>query len=310
MITRNLGGGMAMEQINTLPAYLYLGNYQDFGHEVKVDLSAWNIYAPDRYAIRYVRAGETQPYPIAGDYFSVVDGILTWTISQTVTDKVGRGSVIFEGYVGNFMAVHSNPCYTAVGPGLPADEDAPTPIQDWITATTATEADRADSETAREEAEGLRASAETAREEAEGLRDGAETAREEAEGLRDGAETAREEAEGLRDSAETARREAEVLRIAAEATRMGFKPMGAYNPANENKYGEWYTHEGGSYAYINPTPAAGVPLTDTSHWQQIASQGLKGDPFEYEDFTPEQLALLVGDPTDSMTEENQAWSVI
>ena len=52
--------------------------------------------------------------------------------------------------------------------------------------------------------------------------------------------------------------------------------MGAYNPANENKYGEWYTHEGGSYGYIYPTPSTGVPVTDTSHWQQIAEKGDKG----------------------------------
>ena len=51
---------------------------------------------------------------------------------------------------------------------------------------------------------------------------------------------------------------------------VGFVPMGAYNPANENKYGEWYTHEGGSYGYIWPEPSTGVPLTDATHWQQIA----------------------------------------
>lgn len=74
-------------------------------------------------------------------------------------------------------------------------------------------------------------------------------------------------------AAEQAREEAEALRVEAEAARMGFKPMGAYNPANENKYGEWYTHEGGSYGYIWPEPSTGVPVTDTSHWQQIASIG-------------------------------------
>ncbi len=34
---------------------------------------------------------------------------------------------------------------------------------------------------------------------------------------------------------------------------------------------------GGSYAYKHNTPAAGVPVTDTSHWQQIAEKGDKGD---------------------------------
>ncbi len=73
-------------------------------------------------------------------------------------------------------------------------------------------------------------------------------------------------------AAEQAREEAEALRVAADAARMGFKPMGAYNPANENKYGEWYTHEGGSYGYIWPEPSTGVPLSDTSHWFQDATQ--------------------------------------
>ena len=107
------------------------------------------------------------------------------------------------------------------------------------------------------------------------------------EGLREAAESGRNSAEGLRNSAETSREEAEALRVAADAARMGFIPKGPYNPANENKHGEWYTHEGGSWGYIWPEPSTGVPLTDASHWQQIASigaqgiqgpQGPKGDP--------------------------------
>ena len=33
---------------------------------------------------------------------------------------------------------------------------------------------------------------------------------------------------------------------------------------------------GGSYAYKHNTPAAGIPVTDTSHWQQIAEKGDTG----------------------------------
>jgi len=34
---------------------------------------------------------------------------------------------------------------------------------------------------------------------------------------------------------------------------------------------------GGSYAYKHNTPAAGIPVTDTSHWQQIAEKGDQGN---------------------------------
>lgn len=90
---------------------------------------------------------------------------------------------------------------------------------------------------------------------------------------------------------------------------VGISAGGVYNPETVYKKYKVVSANGGSYMYINSTPAAGVPVTDTTHWQQIASRGLKGDAFVYEDFTPEQLALLVGDPTDSMTEENQIWEV-
>ena len=53
----------------------------------------------------------------------------------------------------------------------------------------------------------------------------------------------------------------------------GFVPQGDYNPATEYKRDDWVNANGGSYAYINPTPSTGVPLTETSHWQQIASVG-------------------------------------
>ena len=69
---------------------------------------------------------------------------------------------------------------------------------------------------------------------------------------------------------------------------------GVYNSETVYKKYKVVSANGGSYMYINPTPAAGVPVSSTSHWQQIAEKGLKGDAFEYEDFTSEQLAGLVG----------------
>ncbi|MDD4280461.1 MAG: DUF6273 domain-containing protein [Candidatus Sumerlaeales bacterium] len=58
--------------------------------------------------------------------------------------------------------------------------------------------------------------------------------------------------------------------------RVAIVPQGAYNPATTYKKLDLVTGLGGSYMYINPTPAANVSLTDTSHWQQIAK---KGDTF-------------------------------
>ena len=54
---------------------------------------------------------------------------------------------------------------------------------------------------------------------------------------------------------------------------VSLKAEGAYAADKLYKKGMWVTSSGSSYAYINPTPAAGVPVTDTTHWQQIASVG-------------------------------------
>ena len=58
---------------------------------------------------------------------------------------------------------------------------------------------------------------------------------------------------------------------------VSLKAEGAYSADKLYKKGMWVTSSGSSYAYINPTPAAGVPVTDTTHWQQIAEKGDKGD---------------------------------
>lgn len=55
------------------------------------------------------------------------------------------------------------------------------------------------------------------------------------------------------------------------SVRLRYK--GPHNPASEYSFNDLVSANGGSYAYINHTPAADMPLTDTSHWQQIASMG-------------------------------------
>ena len=54
-------------------------------------------------------------------------------------------------------------------------------------------------------------------------------------------------------------------------------PRGAYSAETEYYRLNLVTDSGNSYLYINPTPSTGVSLTDTSHWQQIAEKGDKGD---------------------------------
>ena len=58
---------------------------------------------------------------------------------------------------------------------------------------------------------------------------------------------------------------------------VGISDGGVYNPETVYKKYKVVSANGGSYMYINPTPAAGVPVTDTSHWQQIAEKGDIGD---------------------------------
>ena len=54
---------------------------------------------------------------------------------------------------------------------------------------------------------------------------------------------------------------------------VGISAGGVYDSETVYKKYKVVSANGGSYMYINPTPAAGVPLTDTSHWQQIATVG-------------------------------------
>ena len=85
-----------MHNINELPGYIELGNLNEKGVcEIAVDVSAWvALYPTGTFAITYMRPGETDVYPVAAGDIVVADGILTWTVSDTVTATVGR---IMEG---------------------------------------------------------------------------------------------------------------------------------------------------------------------------------------------------------------------
>lgn len=75
---------------------------------------------------------------------------------------------------------------------------------------------------------------------------------------------------------------------AERANLSGFNPRGDYNPGAIPPYSipDLVYDNGGSFRYINPVPS-NAPTSSTSHWQQIASQGLKGDTG---DVTPEAEA--------------------
>lgn len=60
------------------------------------------------------------------------DGALTWTVSATVTELEGTGSVIIEAYRGGEFLRHSNRIMTIIGAGHEPAGEAPDPVADWI----------------------------------------------------------------------------------------------------------------------------------------------------------------------------------
>lgn len=64
-------------------------------------------------------------------------------------------------------------------------------------------------------------------------------------------------------------------------------PRGQHSALTEYNYFDLVTDNGSSYLYINKSPSTGTPLSSTTHWQQIAAQGLKGDTG---DVTPAAIA--------------------
>ena len=121
-----------MNGINALPSYIMLGNQRDFGHTIQFDLAAWADLNADDWKITYTRPGESVTYPVPDGDVSVVDNVLTWTISEAVTAINGTGSVIIEAYRGGEMLKHSARIMTIIGEGHEPAGEAPDPVADWI----------------------------------------------------------------------------------------------------------------------------------------------------------------------------------
>ena len=123
-----------MHNINELPGYIGLGNLNEKGVcEIAVDVSAWvALYPTGTFSITYMRPGETDVYPVAAGDIVVADGILTWTVSDTVTATSGSGSMVIQCAVGDTIVKKSPLIQTVIGAGHAAAGDAPAPVADWI----------------------------------------------------------------------------------------------------------------------------------------------------------------------------------
>ncbi len=121
-----------MYDINNPESYIPIGNRGDFGHTVLFDLSAWDELEADDWKATYTRPGENATYPVPSGEISVSDGALTWTVSATVTELEGTGSVIIEAYRGGEFLRHSNRIMTIIGAGHEPAGEAPDPVADWI----------------------------------------------------------------------------------------------------------------------------------------------------------------------------------
>jgi hypothetical protein len=113
-------------------SYIPLGNQRDFGHTVQFDLTAWAGLNANDWKMTYMRPGEAATYPAPDGDVSVVDNVLTWTISEAVTAINGTGSVIIEAYRGGEMLKHSARIMTIIGEGHEPAGEAPDPVADWI----------------------------------------------------------------------------------------------------------------------------------------------------------------------------------
>jgi hypothetical protein len=121
-----------MYDIQNPISYIPIGNRRDFGHTVQFDLTAWAGLNADDWKITYTRPGEAATYPVPDGDVSVVDNVMTWTISEAVTALDGTGSVIIEAYRGGEMLKHSDRIMTIIGEGHEPAGEAPDPVADWI----------------------------------------------------------------------------------------------------------------------------------------------------------------------------------
>ena len=171
--------GLKMHKINELPGYIELGNLNEKGVcEIAVDVSAWvALYPTGTFAITYIRPTESAVYPVAAYDIVVADGILTWTVSDTVTATAGSGSMVIQCAVGDTIVKKSPLIQTVIGAGHEPAGEAPDPVADWVADATSKLAEVDESLESANVAEGIREVAETGRK-------NAETSRVNAEGIR------------------------------------------------------------------------------------------------------------------------------
>lgn len=121
-----------MQEIDRMAGYIQIGNRRDFGHTLRIDVSAWDELEADTWRIKYQRPGESQPYDVPSGNIAVDNGVLTWTISEAVTAIEGAGSMVIEAYRGDEMLKNSDKSMIIIGSGLEASGDPPTPMSEWL----------------------------------------------------------------------------------------------------------------------------------------------------------------------------------
>lgn len=80
--------------------------------------------------------------------------------------------------------------------------------------------------------------------------------------------------------------------------RVTVVPCGSYDNAVAYKRLDIVEYEGGSYLFLKDSVGI-VPTGDNEVTMLLSAKGEKGDAFTYEDFTPEQLAVLKGEKGDT-----------
>lgn len=230
------------------------------------DFSAWaEEYGAGVLQLLLQRPGDAEPYPV---YLSIEGSAATWTPSATDTAAQGKGQAQLVYTVGG-VVVKNAVFRVLIGPSLGAAGDPPDPFESWLT-----------------QLQGLAAETQRNALDAAGSAAQADTS-----------------ADAAAESAERA----ESAAGAAEAA------AGHYPAIIE---GVWHVWDVSAGEYVSTgipargpdgvSPTVAVSAIDGGHRVTITDaagtqifdvlDGAKGDPFTFDDFTPEQLADLVQGP--------------
>lgn len=230
------------------------------------DFSAWaEAYGEGVLQMLLQRPGDAEPYPVL---LSIEGSAATWTPSATDTAAQGQGQAQLV-YTVDGVVVKNAVFRVLIGPSLGAAGDPPDPFESWLT-----------------QLQGLAAETQRNALDAAGSAAQADTS-----------------ADAAAESAERA----ESAAGAAEAA------AGHYPAIIE---GVWHVWDVSAGEYVSTgipargpdgvSPTVAVSAIDGGHRVTITDaagtqifdvlDGAKGDPFTYDDFTPEQLADLVQGP--------------